>query len=937
MPSEDKPSSSSSSFQPRRNVDYESEKQIHTVTLSKANIHPLHPKYMATKTSSSSSSKEVEKTTTKSQKINTPNKKNITTTINADFDDPLSMMLRGEITSVVNNNTKSSDSNDNSSSLSGSSSSSTPLYNSNSPILLEYERRKKTILSECTLTGRISVTTTDLTKIGSGDVDIKHALSLSSNRLAQLEKKIQGEGANEGDSTRSYTQEEYMANMNSLKNQITKAWNSNQRVTALKKAIMCAKMLADTRNPSFYPSMYVLISNIMDAFCELVRQRLTGRSDEFTAVKLSTISFLPSDVAQEAKETCRNWFFKIACIRELLPRILIEAALVPNYRFLDTGSYPRILSRLAHSIRGLGDPFVALHVRVYIATVCHKVLPDNPSVVLSMIDDYLFTFREFKQEKVRRMYLSRGVTLDEYVRLQTYAFDLLLRFAKKGLNAETSANLLKRYNKHCKHLTILSVLIRHIDADFVSKKASNIIALIRAGSSGSSSTALNALGERLCVCGDICVASFFFLQIDLFVHTHTHTHLFLSLSHTHTYLYLKPNLFTTQVVPPPASQRLSVLNDAWKIIKTDPEFTSYASSVKTYMELLIKFYSEREVKILLKDLIKHANGITDDELEKSSSSLEGVIEVLMDHAERRGFGRILTSQSFMQIVDLFRGPRKVTLCKTLLEKLGRKNEQVNVDEDIEEKSFSDPLIIHTVFDLARYLHDSIDSLSLKSERDSIASLICSFVSRIDFGNRLEQQLNIYVDCRAGFANLDRVNVCLVYRATNLAMKCHRIVKGRHTKKTSAFSKACLAFCHITIPTIRDVWTRFRMFRLCGSIALIHASVPQAETFFYECIQLISQMPKEIEGKYGKMESSGERVAGCCMALLSSLIVLPGHPVKGPLHLVQEFLVVVADASCWGDDDGYRAVVYVESLAMLCAMGQRKLPYRIKGVMSNDEL
>ena len=96
--------------------------------------------------------------------------------------------------------------------------------------------------------------------------------------------------------------------------------------------------------------------------------------------------------------------------------------------------------------------------------------------------------------------------------------------------------------------------------------------------------------------------------------------------------------------------------------------------------------------------------------------------------------------------------------------------------------------------------------------------------------------------------------------------------------------------------------------------------------------------QEVEGKYGKMYSSRSRVASCCMALLSALIVLPGHPVKGPLHLVQEFLTVVADAPCWeNDDEGWRAAVYAESLSMLCAMSQRKLPYRVKGVMSNDEL
>ena len=59
----------------------------------------------------------------------------------------------------------------------------------------------------------------------------------------------------------------------------------------------------------------------------------------------------------------------------------------------------------------------------------------------------------------------------------------------------------------------------------------------------------------------------------------------------------------------------------------------------------------------------------------------------------------------------------------------------------------DPVLLTTLFDFCRNLHDTFDSLSPSAEVKQKAKLLVHFIEKVNFGKNFEQQLNFYVECR----------------------------------------------------------------------------------------------------------------------------------------------------------------------------------------------
>ena len=81
------------------------------------------------------------------------------------------------------------------------------------------------------------------------------------------------------------SQQDYISRINELNSALLRAWQADQRVESVKIAIQCAKLFSDVSVPPFYPSQFVLVSDMLDTFGRLVYERLWTKANEELANK----------------------------------------------------------------------------------------------------------------------------------------------------------------------------------------------------------------------------------------------------------------------------------------------------------------------------------------------------------------------------------------------------------------------------------------------------------------------------------------------------------------------------------------------------------------------------------------------------------------------------------------------------------------------------
>ncbi|KAH8310623.1 hypothetical protein KR044_002256 [Drosophila immigrans] len=683
------------------------------------------------------------------------------------------------------------------------------------------------------------------------------------------------------------TQQEYIQRFDQLKQELVQSWHSDQRVKALKIAIQCAKMLSDTSVLHFYPSQYVLITDILDVFGKLVYERL--RAKAAGAPGASAVALQREREA--ARDTCQNWFYKIASIRELLPRLYLEMAIFKCYEFLTATQQEteQLLLRLTSQLRGIADPLVSTYVRCYLVRVGVPVTHSK----LYIRDNFNDFFIMYPQVSLFLHYISG---LANFLNLQIF-------------------RLVARYNLHPEIITASAYLQLYAPAlDFMLQclmHKSDMYA-----------------EEMLCECKQLKNNGAVLLSI-----LNSSKGEFIA-SHAHEFLELinncdTPGISKSQLLRPLGScvsscaplqeQRVPFLNAAFQTINTLTDPNEYINCVETWTPFVAQYFTIHEVNRLLGEL--NTRMCLGKAYEKHYGQLQSILTRIMQNY--RSIELLLIQPHFLPYLDLFHKESvRVEVCKSILSYYRQNSEEQTCDA----------VVTNALMYLGKILNDSVNALTVEDERRQISQLINGFINKVHFGRDWEQQLSFYVEARGTFSNLDAVYITLVHAACKLTMRS----TNRQLSKSLGFIKACIAYCFITIPSITAVQQKMDLYLLCGQLALRHLCLGQADACFEAALQLVNELPTVAVDFEGKPRCLERYLVAYLCNMLATLIVVPDSPEQGVLYFLRLLLDIVGRRSFKANSTA-PTIIYLHALDMLYVQSLEQFPYNIDGVVSNDGL
>ena len=297
------------------------------------------------------------------------------------------------------------------------------------------------------------------------------------SRMDQLEIKSKGASSNKG--VQMISAQEFTNQLERLQKELHKFWDKDDKVACIRIAIQCAKLLNDVASPVFYPQKFILLTDILDTFGQLVLGRMKKLTKHHSGGKINIddddLNIDYSLIPDKVQEICMNWFLKSACIREVLPRIYLELALVSCHKFMQRRVQQSDLLRLSKMVRGIAEPLCATYTAAYLARVGHSINPEAKDYLMILTEfSFLITAKAIKEGN------SKCASDEQYFSLFEPAIDWLFQCLATGSNKKIFAEVFDLYEKSEKKKAIfLESIMRYFPSEIIASATTTMIMCIK--------------------------------------------------------------------------------------------------------------------------------------------------------------------------------------------------------------------------------------------------------------------------------------------------------------------------------------------------------------------------------------------------------------------------------------------------------------------------
>ncbi|KAL8172501.1 hypothetical protein V2J09_024305 [Rumex salicifolius] len=772
----------------------------------------------------------------------------------------------------------------------------------------EWNTFKKFLLQKCPPTKSVSVSSISAAVVKSAKAHEKSSI-IPLNELEDQQKVDEQEGV------MSISQQEYVAKLSELKSQIVHAWNIDDRITSLKLSMKVARLLMDTDVSQFYPTLFSLATEILDMLGDMVWKRIKQKAEcleDGTQICCLPEDFKASDVCSEAKETCYNWFCKIGSIRELLPRIYLELALFPCWRFL-LDRPDKVLHRLVMMTRGLAHPLASAYCHLYIAYCGKKLQNHDRGLNLSLFSLLLLSHKSYayiqKWELVEstRIPLLHMLCKDRYLLncINEINISLLPSIAQKDITDGISSkskdiiislieptieyiikcifqdpnrqvnqilvelgvkNSESHISRRCISL-ILHHLLKELPVEFINASALDLLQLIQFNSDVS------------------------FLQCNNF--------------RLLGFRLTEQNCSTDVAT--------AIVKKIIEVVNQYNNLDEFLKVVDAYVDILLQNQMINYLQIILGDIATRACSKW-----TSESEMDGLRSILVKCLTNLSLEDALKLEHFSEILNVLRGRSRGTVSALILSKA------------IRNSYISEQSTIQFLFKVAQGLHQRDESTYMTHDGDQqLTPLLSRFVQMVDYGKDLEGHLSFLADCRGAFADIDELKVSIVHMSNNLAIKA--VKQG---KRSISFIRSCLAFSEVTIPSISGHMKQLHLYLETAEVALLCNLIGQSDGFVDSALSCLQSLVLISDAR---QSVNSDEVVSVIRKLCNLILFVPGNPNLGATYMPKSLLTLVNSQSWATVRVKTRTLCGVVSL--LAALAQNRFQYHIasKEVLSNDLL